>query len=192
MAALTRENLDPEAALVRVRVGLVELGDGSLVVGPPKTAAGRRLIAIPAGMLPDVVEHLAVHVAPGAEALVFAGPKGGTLRRSNFQKHWRRALSATAHLGVPAHFHFHDLRHTGNTLAAQAGATLTDLMARMGHASARAARIYLHTTSERDRAVADALSRMLPETQRARSGHDSPTAAQEEGGEDGQKGSDLG
>jgi integrase len=34
--------------------------------------------------------------------------------------------------------HFHDLRHTGNTLTAQAGATLADLMARMRPASTRA------------------------------------------------------
>jgi integrase len=58
--------------------------------------------------------------------------------------------------------HFHDLRHTGNTLTAQSGATLADLMARMGHASTRAASIYLHTTSERDLAVAAALDRFLP------------------------------
>jgi integrase len=58
--------------------------------------------------------------------------------------------------------HFHDLRHTGNTLTAQFGATMADLMARMGHASTRAASIYLHTTSERDRAVAAALDRLLP------------------------------
>ncbi len=58
--------------------------------------------------------------------------------------------------------HFHDLRHTGNTLTAQSRATLADLMARMGHASTRAASIYLHTTSERDLAVAAALDRFLP------------------------------
>ena len=54
-------------------------------------------------------------------------------------------------------FHFHDLRHTGNTLAASTGASTKELMARMGHASARAALIYQHATAERDRALADAL-----------------------------------
>ena len=49
-----------------------------------------------------------------------------------------------------------------NTLAAQAGATLSDLMTRMGHASPRAAQIYLHTTSQRDQDVAAALNRLLP------------------------------
>src|SRR3712207_667822 len=86
--------------------------------------------------------------------------KGAALRRSNFQKHWTRALNAA---GLVDHgLHFHDLRHTGNTLTAQSGATLADLMARMGHASTPAASIYLHTSSERDRAVAEALNRFLP------------------------------
>ncbi len=55
-------------------------------------------------------------------------------------------------------FHFHDLRHTGNTLAAQTGASTKELMARMGHASMRAALIYQHATPERDAALARALS----------------------------------
>jgi integrase len=50
---------------------------------------------------------------------------------------------------------FHDLRHTGNTLAAIAGATLPELKERMGHASDRAAMIYLHATDERHREIAD-------------------------------------
>jgi hypothetical protein len=53
--------------------------------------------------------------------------------------------------------HFHDLRHTGNTLTAAAGANLRELMARMGHSSNRAALIYLHSTDERQREIADAL-----------------------------------
>jgi hypothetical protein len=54
--------------------------------------------------------------------------------------------------------HFHDLRHTGNTLAAAAGASTKELMARMGHASARAALIYQHAVRERAVAIAGALS----------------------------------
>ncbi len=53
---------------------------------------------------------------------------------------WLPALKAAGLSGL----HFHDLRHTGNTLAATAGATLRELMDRMGHDSERAAMIYLH------------------------------------------------
>lgn len=51
--------------------------------------------------------------------------------------------------------HFHDLRHAGNQLSADAGANLRELMERMGHATSRAAMIYLHSTSERQRIIAD-------------------------------------
>lgn len=56
-------------------------------------------------------------------------------------------------MGLPG-LHFHDLRHTGNTLAADMGVSLRNLMARMGHDNERAALIYqfsreLHQTGER-------------------------------------------
>jgi integrase len=54
--------------------------------------------------------------------------------------------------------HFHDLRHTGNALVAEAGANLRELMERMGHSTSRAALIYLHSTSERQHMLADAVA----------------------------------
>jgi len=56
--------------------------------------------------------------------------------------------------------HFHDLRHTGNTLAAHAGASLRELMDRMGYSTTRAAMVYLHATDERQWAITDALSQL--------------------------------
>ena len=55
--------------------------------------------------------------------------------------------------------HFHDLRHTGNMLAADAGANLRELMQRMGHSTTRAATVYLRGGTERQQAIADELSR---------------------------------
>ena len=59
----------------------------------------------------------------------------------------------------PADFHFHDLRHTGNQLAAEAGATTRELMHRMGHSTVRAAMRYQHATDRRDRDIAAEMSR---------------------------------
>lgn len=53
--------------------------------------------------------------------------------------------------------HFHDLRHTGNIFAAATGASLRELMGRMGHSSSRAALIYQHATEDRDRLIADTM-----------------------------------
>lgn len=68
--------------------------------------------------------------------------------------------AATKRLGMEG-FHVHDLRHTGNTLAAATGASTKELMARMGHASARAALIYQHATRDRDVVIATALDGMI-------------------------------
>ena len=57
--------------------------------------------------------------------------------------------------------HFHDLRHTGGTLAATEGATTKELMARLGHSSSRAALIYQHASKERDKSLAAALGKHL-------------------------------
>ncbi len=53
---------------------------------------------------------------------------------------------------------FHDLRHTGAVLAASTGATLAELMARLGHSTAGAALRYQHAARDRDKVIATALS----------------------------------
>ncbi|MET8291978.1 hypothetical protein ABZV80_43680 [Streptomyces sp. NPDC005132] len=68
--------------------------------------------------MPELAHHLAEHAEAGRTGLVFVGARGGVLRRNNFRRIWLRALAA-AGLGD---VHFHDLRHTGNTLAATGGA----------------------------------------------------------------------
>jgi integrase len=61
--------------------------------------------------------------------------------------------------------HLHDLRHTGNTMAAATGASLRE---RMGHSSTRAAMIYRHATRERDEAIAIAMGEALTRAREAR------------------------
>jgi integrase len=61
----------------------------------------------------------------------------------------------------PDGLHFHELRHTENTLAAMSGVSTRDLMARMGHDSVRAAIIYQHATTEADARIAAALEAAL-------------------------------
>lgn len=159
LAALQRTNLDLEAGTIRIVGTTTELKDGSVTIGPPKSEAGKRLVSIPATLLPDLRAHMETYAEKGEHGHVFVGPKGAKLRRSNFTRVWAAALKKAKLSG----FHFHDLRHTGNTLAAQSGATLRDLMTRMGHASTRAALIYQHTAMERDRAIADALGKLAEE-----------------------------
>ena len=170
LAALRRRDIDPDRGTITVRATMIERQNGGLIFGPPKTDAGRRTVTIPATLLPEVTAHLAAYVADDPDALVFTGTKGAPLRRSNFQRTtaWTATVAAA---GLPG-FHFHDLRHTGNTLASRTGASLADLMARMGHASTRAALIYQHANQEQDQGIAAALS---ADIDRARNGHAGPT-----------------
>ena len=155
LAALTRRNVDADIGFVRVVSSLTETDKGALFLGPPKSAAGRRTVPLPALIMPVLRDHLDQYAQPGDDGLVFTGPNGARLRRSNFRR--RVWLPALATAGLPE-IHFHDLRHTGNVLTASAGASLKELMARMGHASTRAALLYLHDTDDRQRAIAAAVS----------------------------------
>ncbi|MEO3822901.1 site-specific integrase [Actinomadura sp. B10D3] len=154
--ALRRKDIDLKAGTVRVERTLVEVTGRPLHFGPPKTAAGVRTHPIPAIVLPELREHVKKFAQDGDEGLIFVGGKGALLRRANFRRNWVRALDKAGLKDV----RFHDLRHTGNTLAAIAGATLPELKERMGHASDRAATIYLHATDERHREIADTLRAM--------------------------------
>jgi integrase len=93
--------------------------------------------------------------------LIFTGPKGATPGRSN----WRISVGWAAQLaaaGLPTGFHFHDLRHTGNHLAAESGASTRELMHRMGHHSTIAAALhYQHATDQRAREIAALLSEVV-------------------------------
>jgi integrase len=159
LAALRRCDFDEQTGTVRVPRKLAALKHG-LEFGPPKSAAGIRVVALPAAARDALADHLGMFTASDREALVFTGDKGTALRTGNFRRAvgWAKALTEA---GMPAGFHFHDLRHTGNQLAAASGASTRELMHRMGHASMRAASIYQHATSERDREIAASMDKRI-------------------------------
>jgi len=127
---------------------------GGTQIGPPKTKAGARRVAVPPHIVPALEHHLKTFVKSDANALLFPGEAGGHLHESVLFKHWDRARRS---VGRPD-LRFHDLRHTGATLAAQAGATTAELQARLGHATPDAAMIYQHAARGRDQELAARLS----------------------------------
>jgi integrase len=153
LAELRRGDLDLAHAIVRVRRAVART-DGGWVVGEPKSAAGIRDVSIPPHLLPAVESHLAEHTGPEPGALLFPGQLGGYLSPASLYDHYYPARAAA---GRPD-LRFHDLRHTAAVLAATTGATLAELMARLGHASPGAAMRYQHAAADRDRAIAAALS----------------------------------
>ena len=155
LAALRRNRVDLVRGEIRVTETLTELVTGERFTGAPKTAAGRRTVAIPPHLVPVVEEHLH-SVGLAAEALLFPAPEGAYLMRHNFrQRVWNPALRATG-----LKYRFHDLRHSGLTWAAASGATVAELMHRGGHSTSATAMRYQHATRDRDQAIARALSNM--------------------------------
>ena len=149
-------------------MGLVVRG-GGFTFGPPKSRAGKRVVAIPEVIVPIIQWHLACFAQQGDEGLVFTSPEGKPLHHSNFRRRvWLPALKKAELPDI----HFHDLRHSGNTLAASAGASLRELMARMGHDSKRAAMIYLHSSDECQHQIADTPQPARP--RRAEAGQQAP------------------
>lgn len=155
LAELRRGDVDTKSGVLHVRRGVVRAA-GETIVKKPKSEAGVRDVAIPPHILPMVREHLLAHAESGRDGLLFPAKGGGQLRPSTLYRVFYPAREAA---GRPD-LRFHDLRHTGATLAAQTGATLAELMGRLGHSTPAAALRYQHAAADRDQEIARKLSEM--------------------------------
>lgn len=143
--------------VIQVRRGVVWV-NRKIQVEPPKSEAGIRDVAIPPHLIPVIKEHFETFAAPGQEGLLFPAANGRQQWPSTITGYFKKA----AEIAGRSDLRFHDLRHTGAVMAAQQGATLADLQARLGHSTANAALLYQHTAKGRDQMIADSLS-MLAE-----------------------------
>jgi integrase len=154
IVGLHREDVDLAAGTVRIQRNRAELLESPVAYDKdPKSEAGKRTLSLPPHILPFLAEHMVKWA--GADR-VFVGRTGEPMRGDAIRQAFTRARAKVGMEG----FRFHDLRHTGQTLAAATGATLADLKKRLGHSSDAAARRYLHTVEGRDAAIAEALSRL--------------------------------
>lgn len=156
LAELRRGDVNTKAGILHVRRGVVRV-NGDTVVKKPKSDAGIRDVAIPPHLLPLVREHLLKHAEAGKDGLLFPARGGGHLAPSSLYRVFYRAREAA---GRPD-LRWHDLRHTGAVLAASTGATLAELMGRLGHSTPGAALRYQHTAQGRDMEIAKALSALV-------------------------------
>lgn len=147
----------PEAyGTVRVERAVVRVDEGFQVT-TPKSDAGRRDVEIPPHLLPAVKDHLTQFVGPENDALLFPAAHGDHLAPASLYRQFYKARSAAKRDDL----RWHDLRHSGAVLAAATGATLAELMARLGHSTPQAAMRYQHAAQGRDRQIAKLLSRMV-------------------------------
>ena len=93
-------------------------------------------MAIPPHLMPMVREHLGRNITGGKEGLLFPANDGvSTMAPATLYRHFYKAREAAGRKDL----RWHDLRHTGAVLAAQTGASLAELMGRLGHSTPQAA-----------------------------------------------------
>lgn len=156
---LRRGDIDLSQEVIRIRRAAVRT-KGAYTITTPKSDAGVRDVAIPPHVIPVIEAHLGKHVDNGRDSLVFPAEGGGHLQPSTLYRHWYRARAAA---GRPD-LRWHDLRHSGAVLAAATGATLAELMGRLGHSTPGAAMRYQHAAQGRDREIAALLSKLAGDT----------------------------
>lgn len=166
LVELRRGDIDLSDEVIRIRRGAVRTNDGYTITSP-KSDAGVRDVAIPPHVVPLIETHLARYVGAGRDSLIF--PAGDVdnihvtrvdperhLQPSTLYRHWYRARDKAGRSDL----RFHDLRHSGAVLAAAIGASLAELMARLGHSTPSAAMRYQHAAQGRDHEIAALLSKL--------------------------------
>ncbi len=172
LAELRRNDVDTKNGILHVRRGVVRSKSAGVITKKPKSDAGIRDVYVPPHVMPMLRAHLLEHAQAGRDGLLFPSATGGHLAPSTFYgrpakvakdgsvKVSGRGWYEARRVAGRDDLRFHDLRHTGAVLAAQTGATLAELMGRLGHSTPAAALRYQHAAAERDKEIARRLSEM--------------------------------
>lgn len=155
-------DVDLDAGSLSIRRTLSRGESSRLESGEPKTASGRRRIALPASVVESLRRHrlrqveyrLAVGPAYEDRELVFTNDTGGPLHPNTLAHRFRTLIAAS---NVPV-IRFHDLRHTCATLLLGQGVHPKVVQERLGHADiAMTMNLYSHVTADMQRNAADML-----------------------------------
>lgn len=149
---------------------VVEETAGHLTIVPEaKSVAGLRTLSAPRFLIEELAQHLAVYrseIGDDLDALMFVGPRGGTLRRRFGE---RVFAPAVARAGLDKSLTFHGLRHAAITAMVEVGIHPRVMQGRAGHATSKLTmELYAHVPESADREAADALDRYY----RSESGHE--------------------
>jgi integrase len=156
-AGLRVSRVDFERATITVAEQITRGSGGRSVPGPPKSAAGRRTMAVPGALM----EVLGAHIARRGlttlddDAFVFSASDGEHLDYSN----WLHRIWYPARVRAGLEWlQFHDLRRANATGLVLEGVDMKTAQARLGHTDPRLTlAIYAQATTEADRDAADRL-----------------------------------
>ncbi len=152
--ALTRADVAPDGSTLRISKA-VTFRHGKFDAGPTKTRESNRTVTVPPHLRPVIAAHLRQHVGEAKTALLFPDPvTGGFHAEGRYRTPFFNARQAIGKDDL----HFHDLRHFGGVMAAVAGGTTKEVMARLGHVTSGTAMRYQHVAAGRADVLADRLS----------------------------------
>lgn len=166
LLGLMWDDLDLDRGTLAVRRTLSRGKGGTWELGQPKTASGRRSIALPASCIAALRRHKARQNAErlrlGAlwqdRDFVFTNASGGPLHVNSLMDRFARLV---ARAGVPR-IRFHDLRHTCATLLLAEGVHPKIVQERLGHSDiSMTLNRYSHVTPGMQRQAADILDAAL-------------------------------
>src|SRR5665647_1226814 len=131
-------DVDLEGGRLSVRRALIPSGR-EVIVSEPKTAKGRRVIALDPGTVEVLKAQAARQLEEQTQAdqvwvdsgLVFTAENGAALDPESVTRYFRQAVKRSM---LPS-IRLHDLRHTHATLALQAGIHPKVVSERLGHAT---------------------------------------------------------
>jgi integrase len=132
---------------------------GGPVFVPVKSAAGRRVLALPAPMVEPLRRHAAVQAAErlrvgsrwADHGLIFAREDGTPIRKETDSAEWHRILR----LAGVRDARLHDARHTAATLLLVQGVPAGLAMRLLGHSDTRVTARYQHVVEEAARVAAE-------------------------------------
>lgn len=168
VAGLRVGRLDLLARSLSVVETVTRDGKGRAVLGPPKSNAPRRTLAIPQSLADMLAAHLAQIGLTGADSneLLFPAPGGGPLRYANWRNRvWVPACRTASLSGVG----FYDLRRLSATLLVREGIDVKTAQTRLGHSDVRLTLgLYAQAVGEADRAAADRLGELFQQPSKER------------------------
>jgi integrase len=150
-------DVDLAGSSLSVRQTLIAAG-GDVHIAPPKTARGRRVIALDARTVQTLKEHRQKQKPSDLQRLLFTDERGAHLIPQEISKEFGRLRHAAR---LPR-IRLHDLRHTHATLALQAGIHPKIVSERLGHSTiSLTLDVYSHALPHMQQEASERIGRLI-------------------------------
>ena len=150
LEALTPGDIDFSNNSITISKTLVAKTDGTVVVNPPKTAEGHRVVRIPASLSAELKEYIRKNNISSDELII-----------KKTVSVLRRDINKTAKSAGISRIRIHDIRHSHVSLLIKMGYSPVAIGDRMGHGSSYVTMRYAHMYPGTQKAMAESLNKEM-------------------------------